>query len=233
MITLGIDLSSSKDLTVACAIEWKKKRAIVASPALRCTDDDLDKLISKANVIGIDAPFGWPVPFVEAVSEWTETIWSPDVRKRLQFRVTDRQVQEKTGIWPLSVSTDRIALPAMRAMALLQRYKVTDRSGYCKFFEVYPAATLKTWGLDSRGYKRIDEECVTLRHKILSQLRQKLPWLEVSTDYAKTSDALDALIASLTVRAAYQKLTIKPTRSQVTVARREGWIHLPTGFPTL
>jgi len=42
----------------------------------------------------------------------------------------------------LSVSTDRIALPAMRAMALLHRHGEADKSGDGKFFQVYPAGSL-------------------------------------------------------------------------------------------
>jgi predicted nuclease with RNAse H fold len=205
----------------------------VSSPALKCSDDDLDKLIAKADVVGIDAPFGWPRAFAEAVADWTGTTWGRDERIRLQYRATDLLVQEETGIWPLSVSTDRIALPAMRAMALLQRHKVKDRSGDGKFFEVYPAASLKRWQLPCRKYKQIDEPCSIARVDILKKLRRKLPWLEVPDEYANTSDALDSLIASLTAWAAAQGLTLLPKRTQASVARREGWIHLPTALPQL
>jgi predicted nuclease with RNAse H fold len=233
MITLGIDLSSAKKNTVACAIEWEKTRAVVRPPERQCDDDKLDELIADATVVGIDAPFGWPTAFVEAVASWKSTVWSPAERKCLQFRETDLEVQRELGIWPLSVSSDRIALPAMRAMALLERHKVRNRAGDGKFFEVYPAASLKVWGLDCRGYKNDDEKCVALRRGILRGLRRRLQWLEFSGDYAQTSDELDALIASLTVRVASQGLTMKPTRGQLAAARNEGWIHLPTTTPTL
>jgi predicted nuclease with RNAse H fold len=238
MFTLGIDLSSAKEGTAACVIEWKKTRAVVREAVRRCHDDDLQKLIDdglkkKDCVVGIDAPFGWPRAFVENITDWKEREWSKEVRKRLQFRETDRFVTEKLKIWPLSVSTDRIALPAMRANALLLRYGVEDRSGGPKFFEVYPAASLTSWGLPHNGYKSIDPECKRLRRRILSKLRKQLPWLEVDDDYASDSDALDALIASLTVRAAAQGLTIKPGQGQISAARSEGWIHLPTQFPLL
>src|ERR1700730_1724314 len=67
---------------------------------------------------------------------------------------TDRVVHETVGRWPLSVSADRIALPAMRTFALLVRHGVTDRSDDNKFYEVYPAGSLSQWGLTSRGYKK-------------------------------------------------------------------------------
>jgi predicted nuclease with RNAse H fold len=238
MITLGIDLSSAKEGTAACVIEWKKTRAVVLEPVRACEDDDLQKLIddvlrNKDGAVGIDAPFGWPRAFVEAITEWSDKEWSNDVRQRLQFRETDRFVTQTSKIWPLSVSTDRIGLPAMRANALLLRYGIKDRSGGPQFFEVYPAASLKSWGLPHNNYKRADDECKRLRRRILRGLRKRLPWLEVVDDYAVDSDALDALVASLTVRAASQNLTIKPGRGQISAARREGWIHLPTQFPSL
>lgn len=236
MITLGIDLSSAKEGTAACVIEWKKTRAVAGRAEMGCDDSTLNDLIKRTGaeaVIGIDAPFGWPQAFVEAVAGWRGTEWSPDERKRMQFRVTDLYVQEKLKIWPLSVSTDRIALPAMRAMALLQRHGVTDRSGGLKFFEVYPAASLKSWGLRCRGYKLINDECGLVRREILLGLRKQMPWLQVGDEYAENSDALDALVASLTARAAAQEFSDKPNRNQVKAARIEGWIHLPSRLPTL
>jgi predicted nuclease with RNAse H fold len=208
-----------------------KNRAVAEAPILRRDDDQLDRLLRKTDVVGIDAPFGWPEEFVKAVAGWKRTVWSKDERKLLQFRATDLYVQERLKIWPLSVSTDRIALPAMRAMALLQRHDVRDKSGGPKFYEVYPAASLKSWELDCRGYKLIDTSCDRMRRKILRGLRKKLPWLQVEDAYAANSDALDALIASLTARAAAQGLTAKPPRGQIAAARREGWIHLPKEWP--
>jgi len=41
----------------------------------------------------------------------------------------------------------------MRTFALLFRHGVTNRSGDGKFFEVYPAASLRQWNLTSRSYK--------------------------------------------------------------------------------
>lgn len=219
--------------TAASSITWNENGSIASPPAFSCTDDKLDALISEADVIGIDAPFGWPEDFVAAVTNWTADAWSSDSRDRFQFRETDRAVRKRLKRWPLSVSTDRIALPAMRAMALLRRHDVTDRSGDGRFFEVYPAGSLFCWNLRCRGYKKIDAECAGFRQEILGELRTKLSWLDVPESYADSSDTLDALIASLTVRAAAQGATVKPSSTQITFARREGWIHLPSGLPSL
>jgi hypothetical protein len=100
---------------------------------------------------------------------------------------------------PLSVSTDLIALPAMRAMALLHRHGVTDRSGDGRFFEVYPAASLRVWGWAHRGYKAArDTAALRARTTMLDQIRAALDWLDVPDAYAETADALDSLLAALT-----------------------------------
>lgn len=108
MITLGIDLSSMPEGTAACRIRWMKNRALAEPSVPGCDDKELDRLINTADAVGIDAPFGWPEEFVQAVARWKRTVWSKDDRRRLQFRATDLYVQDQLKIWPLSVSTDRI-----------------------------------------------------------------------------------------------------------------------------
>lgn len=79
-------------------------------------------------------------------------------------------------------------------------------------------------------FKRTSEHR-KVRETILGGLRRAMPWLSVPDTYAEDADALDALIASLTARAATQNRTLRPTPEQHDLARREGWIHLPDGFP--
>src|ERR1700739_4756758 len=119
VITLGIDMSSQPKGTAACAVSWETDRAAVAPPGLGCTDEVLGEMISKSDAVGIDAPFGWPEAFAVAVAAWNFTSWTDELRRRLCFRETDRVLHETVGRLPLSVSADRIALPAMRTFALL------------------------------------------------------------------------------------------------------------------
>jgi len=99
--------------------------------------------------------------------------------------------------WPLSVSADRIALPAMRTFALLVRHGVTDRSGNEKFYEVYPAGSLSRWSLTNRGYKKNTDDHEQARKSILDRLRKAMPWLVVPEACAATGDGLDALIVKM------------------------------------
>jgi predicted nuclease with RNAse H fold len=227
MITLGIDLSSQPKDTAACLVEWHGDHINAREAVLHCDDATLDALIRQADAVGIDAPLGWPEAFVRAVGGWTATTWDDvEFQKTLRLRLTDRFVQTHTRLVPLSVSTDRIGLPAMRAMALLARHAVTDRSGADgKFFEVYPAGSLKQWGLEPRGYK--GPANLRARRALLADLRRLLPALRATAAFAETDHALDALIAALTTRMAAQKETLAIPDDQVAVARTEGWIHLP------
>ena len=232
MLTLGIDLSSQPANTAASVIDWANGRAIARPPRLHCSDGDLSQLIDSAEAIGIDAPFGWPMEFIAAVSDWPHDTWSQERRDRLRFRETDRFVRATQSVWPLSVSTDTIALPAMRAMSLPKKHDVSDRSGDGRFFEVYPAASLRAWTMTSRGYKEAKKaECIEARHQILIALRIAMPWLMAPDDYAEDSDALDSLVAALTARSAWQGRTLLPNPSQKSAAKREGWIHIPSGLP--
>lgn len=233
LVTLGIDISSQPKKTAACAITWEPDEAVAALPCLGCDDDKLSALIADSVVVGIDAPFGWPSEFTAAMASWRFNSWDSELRKRLCFRETDRHVQATVGWWPLSVSADRIAMPAMRTAALLFRHEVTDRSGHGKFVEVYPAGSLHRWGIPSRGYKEDTPEHQLVREAILRGLRHAMPWLSAPEDCAANGDALDALISALTARAAMQGSSLLPSEDQRALACQEGWIHLPTGFPAL
>jgi predicted nuclease with RNAse H fold len=230
MLTLGIDLSSQPKDTAACLIDWRDPgHVVVRTAATQCDDTALDTFIREADAIGIDAPLGWPVAFTVAVGNWTATTWdNRDFQKSLRLRLTDIEVHALTKLTPLSVSTDRIGLPAMRAMALLARHAVTDRSGGDgRFFEVYPAGSLKQWGLRCRAYKGPEKTAIATRRALLAELRQAMPALQVDASYAQSDHAFDALIASLTTRAAALGQTLGPSPEQRPVAKREGWIHLP------
>ena len=145
--------------------QWESLRAEAFRVECGANDDALLAAVSAADKVGIDVPFGWPTDFVAGIAEYTHTgIWPSGIAqpttapKYLQFRETDRFVHEKTGRWPLSVSSDRIAIPAMRAAALFSRLaeqgEIVRRDGSGKVVEVYPAAALRVWGFNADGYKR-------------------------------------------------------------------------------
>jgi hypothetical protein len=230
--TLGIDLASDPKKTGVCTVRWQDGRAAVDKLFVGADDDQLLGLHERSDATGIDSPFGWPVPFEELVREvgrWRTETWSNEKRDVLRFRLTDFRVRELTGRWPLSVSSDLIAVAAMRCVGLLGRMGVRDRSGDGRVFETYPAAGLHAWGLPSRGYKK--EKGGELRAEIWAKLAHRAPWLDVTAEQSDLivarDDALDALVAALIARAAKIGLTVQPSEHERERAETEGWIHVP------
>jgi predicted nuclease with RNAse H fold len=240
VLTLGIDLAAQPEQTALAWIEWLPGQAIVRDACWGADDKAILAAMAEADKVGIDCPLGWPdafITFVRAHQAGSVAIprgiadrgW----RRSLTLRLTDKVVRQETLLTPLSVSGDRIGHVAMRCAVLLaqlaQRSTPVDRSGSGKIAEVYPAASLKIWGLRYRGYKRPgDTQTVG---KLVSELLQAAPWLELGeAEFLCRSrhDAVDAVVASLTARAADRNLTMRPrTPEESAAARTEGWIALP------
>jgi predicted nuclease with RNAse H fold len=232
---VGIDLAAQPAGTAACRLVFGEHEARVEVLRAGLTDDDLDALRDGARVVGIDSPFGWPRAFARAVGAWSAgEEWPAGAEARdLRFRATDRDVQRRTGLWPLSVSTDRIGVCAFRCAALLDRWGVWDRAGAGGVAEVYPAAALRWWALPSRGYKASDPGAPEVRAGLVAELRARCPWLvlddEQAAACAATHDLLDALVCALLARAVDAGATTPPPAELAALAREEGWIHVPSG----
>lgn len=67
MRSLGVDLAAADPTTAACLVAWEVRPSIEHLRPGGVNDDDLLSLARAANVTGIDAPFGWPTAFAEAV----------------------------------------------------------------------------------------------------------------------------------------------------------------------
>ena len=212
MITAGVDLSSQTAHTASCCIEWSNRRATVKDLALDVDDRAITALVAAVDKLGIDVPLGWPTAFANAIAQHSrQGSWPAgyDHSDAVAYRY------RRTDLWvwkalkaspPLSVSTDRIAIPAMRAAAILSRLPeqvVLDGSGVV--VEVYPAAALRRWGFIWRGYKR--KEQADARHLLVDRLFQETAtWLSVGPSEVAlcvaSDDAFDALVAALVARAA-------------------------------
>lgn len=236
MVTVGVDLASQAERTGACVISWSAHQAVVTELVRRVDDPELVRLIAGATKVGIDIPLGWPIPFVEAVTmhsrsgRWPHDYQHSNVRA-YRYRQTDLWVQDELKGWPLSVSTDLIAIPAMRAAAILARLPMhVALDGSDVVVEVYPAGALRRWGFASQGYKgRKNNE---VRRDLVQRFAHVTQdWLRIRDDFlalcSADDNAFDALIAALAARAAWLGLTDPIPLLQREAARREGWIALP------
>ena len=238
MITAGVDFASQASNTAACSITWHSTQAVITEFAPSCDDDYLMELSSRVAKLGIDVPLGWPSPFVEALRMHAEDgSWPREYEhtvnlSQYRLRATDNWVHDALDLpLPLSVATDRIAIPTMRAAALFAR--ITPRlplDGSGLVTEVYPAAALARWGFRSKGYKgKANEE---IRTVLIGDIaRATSQWLSFTSQQqalcVANDNALDSLVAALVARAAMRGLTEPIPLGLRAAALREGWIAIP------
>src|SRR6266542_516124 len=133
---LGIDLSTNPAKTALASLVVDRRTGRARA---RCTgeppfsDEDIEEVASEPrgwDKIAIDAPFGWPVPFVSAVNAHDQRQpWLGPMDVKFRLRATDLFVKAKTGITPLPVSASFIGTTAMRC-AYLQPRIVGPRTNY-------------------------------------------------------------------------------------------------------
>ncbi|HEY4616521.1 MAG TPA: DUF429 domain-containing protein, partial [Citricoccus sp.] len=242
---IGIDLAAAAERTGAAVLvqDPRSGRLMLEQALLGADDDVIVELVSESDKAGVDVPFGWPEPFVRLVAGHRAGTLTPapesgpSWRRELALRTTDRAVQELTGLTPLSVSTDRIAYPALRWANLAARMRAAgvpvEPDGAGVACEVYPAAALRTWGLPFRAYKKAGREPV--RTDLVAALTGRLPHLDLAghtETLVAQDDVLDALVSALVAREVYHGNSHLPDAAHLAPARREGWVHVPAGPPT-
>ena len=237
-----MDLAAAARKTAAAVIDWTDGDARLVHLSLDVADEEIVDLFGSADMTGIDCPVGWPDAFLPFLAGHLKFDAHPvldhdgiEGRRLLAYRDTDRFVTGKTGLIPLSVSADRLAHPAMRCAVIqakiAQGYGPQARDGSGRLAEVYPAASLKLWGIHARGYKGRGAPESERLGLILDSLETAAPWLDLAghrDDLAASDDMFDAVIASLTARAVSLGQTLRPAGDHAAAARSEGWIHVPS-----
>ncbi|MCX8530482.1 MAG: DUF429 domain-containing protein [Rhodoluna sp.] len=238
MLIAGVDLAAEPKGTALAVIDWSAGSANLVELKLNVHDSDIVRAAGQVEKLGIDCALGWPIAFVEFLSDTNRASGADapfagdlDLRRKLAYRETDRVVREITGRWPLSVSTDRLGMTAIRCAGLLSQIGAAgielDRSGAGCVVEIYPGATLRLWGFDTPGYRASSE----IRSRLLTDIRAEAPWLELGVHeqlMIESCDAFDAVIAALAARSAYIGSYRAPDLKQQEMAMVEGWIALPS-----
>jgi Protein of unknown function (DUF429) len=111
-----------------------------------------------------------------------------------------------------------------------------DRTGAGLVAEVYPAAALRQWGLDPRGYKGSKPERAARRALLVAEIADATSgWLDLDREtrarIAGSDHLLDALLSAIVGRAVALGLTLPIPAVHRAVAEVEGWIHLPRSEP--
>jgi Protein of unknown function (DUF429) len=246
MRTAGVDLASQVGSSAACVIEWPESaKAHIIVLERGVADARILAIASEVDKLGIDVPLGWPRRFARAVERHSRTQrWDPKYdhikdSPKYRLRDTDRHIARATrtattaGIIPLSVSTDRIGVPALRAAAMLARLpEPAPLDGSGLVVEAYPAGALLRWGLPYRQYKGASETYRRRRAELIAAFGDATrEALELTPDdiaaCERTDHLFDALVAACIARAAAIGETKPIPRRFRKAARREGWIAVP------
>jgi predicted nuclease with RNAse H fold len=239
MLIAGLDLAAEPKGTALALIDWADSKAELVSLTLGIADEAIIDAVADCEKFGIDCALGWQLQFVEFLAlhasidgQAPEFDGGIEWRRRMAYRETDRHVREVTGRWPLSVSTDRLGMTAMRCAGLLSKLQASgttiDRSGSGQVVEIYPGATLRLWGFDTAGYRASADR----RADLLGDLEARAPWLNLGNNrelMIDSCDAFDAVIAALATRSAQLGQYENPNALQLKQAQVEGWVALPTG----
>lgn len=242
--TVGVDLAAEPKGTAVARIQWSSGVARVSNLKCPADDETVLKTIQAGDLVGVDCALGWPDPFVDFVSRHragrirVEDGAGANWRRRLTNRTTDLACVEYTRdhadriVRPLSVSADLLGHTALRAAVLLAGLEadvVVDRSGESgSLAEVYPAACLALWRIEPRSYKGANRHRL---NEVVDALLAAASWLDLGEhqEQVRTSDhCFDAVVAALGARAVQIERSTGPTRDQLEIAQREGWIRLPT-----
>lgn len=234
---VGVDLAADPRRTGLALISGQD-RCTLEHLTVGAGDDAIIERAQSAMRVGVDVPLGWPGKFVDLLaSHAAGTLPAPDStgpewRRSLAMRATDLAVHRRTGLTPLSVSTDRIAHPALRWAGIEAHLRDlgvdTTRDGSGVICEVYPAAALRCWSLPHRGYKAAKN--AGPRAELVELLRQRWTWLDWNgqEELCKADDnALDAVLAAVIAREIELGRCEAPPAELRRTARREGWIWLP------
>ena len=198
--------------------------------------------------VGIDAPFGWPEPFLDALVAYRHSpAWPTGLDNPLdecRWRETDRAVHRRSAKWPLSVSADKIAAPAMRCATLLTH--IAEQVGETRSRETAAGSAARSIrtrrcaaGPRMRRSASPPAKATRVRRPRRSgwtcwpRSSARLAFRDPDRRLQKVAiedDYLDALICALVARAVDLGRTHGPEGEEETRrAPVEGWIHLPSG----
>jgi predicted nuclease with RNAse H fold len=186
---------------------------------------------SRAVLLAIDAPLGWPAPLGDALIHHRAGAAIKAKSNDVFRRKTDIFIKKQIGKQPLDVGADRIARTAHAALSLLDKIGSQLNTpiplAWSRFIEgvsaieVYPAATLKACGIASTKYKGKDGR--QTREAMLPGLEKHLNISErlrsVLTD---NDDALDSAVCVLAGNDFIHGRCYNP--EEMNLAKREGWI---------
>lgn len=182
-------------------------------------------------ILAIDAPLGWPVNLGQAlyIHNAGQVI---DVDSNDLFRrETDKFIKRNLGKQPLDVGADRIARTAHSALKIIGELSLMtgepvelawDNANLkdISAIEVYPAATLGCYKIQSTGYKEKNQQAI--RREIIAGLRRHMVMPTDADILEQNADALDSVVCLLAAKDFIEGNVYFP--ENMILAKKEGWI---------
>lgn len=201
------------------------------------TADLIEKEASGSVLIALDAPLGWPQALAETLpGHFAGKAPRPTANEMFRRR-TDDVVKEKLNKQPLDVGADKIARATHAALRFLDLLREATglavslawspgQSTGVSAIEVYPAATLITYGLlPSRSYKQSTKESKNERHILVAGLADIVGLGEAArSEMVAHHDLLDAAVCVIAGVDFAEGNVVEPLSEEMEQARREGWI---------
>ncbi|MFY8136293.1 MAG: DUF429 domain-containing protein [Aquimonas sp.] len=237
MLTLiGIDAAAQRTKTGYAIASWEGSSALIQRSGVMDHRGAamavlVDALRAGTCLIAIDAPLGWPMGLREALADHLAGQALSRLPDSMFSRASDRRLRE-LGHRPLEVGAALIARAAHGALRLLEELR--EASGQklpllwdptvttSGVIEVYPAATLKTHGHRSTGYKH--HEQVNERREIAAALEPTI--IGIAERSERGADEFDACLCLLAALDFLDGGCVAPQPAELDVAQREGWIWL-------
>ncbi len=255
MRVVGLDWAVAAKSRAAVIVEKSVQgNQVVAGVITNVTDQQTIELCQNPEhaVVAVDIPFAWPRAFGEFVHHWSavEESPTPPPKDRFRYRITDLFVQQRTGKWPLSVSTNLFALGALHWAQIVHDHRLkkqivveqrpSNPDELPMLIEVYPGASIRALRCqEETTYKSNAAARRQLVRSILDRFQIECDQVQfdriVST--GKEDHATDALIAAITALMFLGEIpgwrTYTPDQSQLQDARQEGWIFFPAAESAL
>lgn len=238
MKIIGVDCATQKKKTGLSLATYEEGQCCLQEARTGEGEKSVAEIISdwllegETFLLALDAPLGWPVHLGEELHSHQagESIYVEP--NKLFRRMTDKYVKGKIGKVPLDVGADRIARTAHTALSLVGELRELNgmelgvawdpfKVDKGAIIEVYPAATMKTYGIINSGYKDAGKE--SLRESMLQDLKGYIE-IDTSLDTVLVSNA-DVLDSAFCVLAGIDFLkgqVYMPADKQL--VRTEGWI---------
>ena len=182
-------------------------------------------------ILAIDAPLGWPANLGEIIYNHSAGQGNNINANDLFRRQTDKFIKRTLGKQPLDVGADRIARTAHSALKIIGELRLligepielawdnVNLKGI-SVIEVYPAATLGCYKIQSTGYKEKNQQ--SIRREIIAGLREHMVMPSDADILEQNADALDSAVCLLAAKDFIEGNVYFP--ENMILAKKEGWI---------